>query len=57
VTQRPDGQAGQQQQRPGGQGGGGQQNEQPERLGLGGVVERLDQRPVDHDQLSHGGLG
>ncbi len=56
AAQRPHGQPGQQQRRPGGQDGRGQQDQQAQRLGLGGVVERPGQRPVQHDQLSHGSL-
>lgn len=50
-----DGQDGQQQRWPGGQSRGDQQDEQAQGLGLGGVVERLDDGPVDHDEFSHGG--
>jgi hypothetical protein len=57
AAQRLDRQNPKQQRRPGSQGGGGQQNEQPEWLGLDGVVEGLNQRPINQNQFSHGDLG
>jgi hypothetical protein len=54
AAQALDGQDGQQQGWSGGQDSGDQQDQQAQRLGLGGMVQRLDQRPIDHNPLSHG---